>query len=318
MKPDVLSIEAGFEHACDLLRQSLPVAVPTETVYGLAGLANSGDAITAIYKAKDRPMFNPLIVHVANMAMAREVADFSDLAERLASAFWPGPLTLVLPLAQNAPVHPLALAGLDSVAIRMPRGPMAKLASALNGALVAPSANPSGRISATTAQDVAKGLAGRIDLVLDDGPSQVGVESTIIKLDGDQPVLLRAGGLAVENIEVSIGVTIIRPLKNGAIIAPGMLASHYAPHAKMRLNVTKPLSGEAYLGFGKCSRDDAHSENLSETGDLAEAAQNLFAMLHRLDALGFETIGVAPIPNQGLGEAINDRLMRAAAPRDEG
>lgn len=300
----------GIARAAAVLTAGGLVALPTETVYGLAADARNGTAVARIYEAKGRPSFNPLIVHLADAEHARRYGVWSDNAEILAAAFWPGPLTLVLPLADNHGLSSLVTAGLDSVALRVPAHPTARaILQAFDGPIAAPSANPSGRISATTAAHVLAGLDGRIDAVVDDGPCAVGVESTIIGLNHATPTLLRAGGLPVEAIEAALGMQI--DVADGAeIIAPGQMASHYAPAAQVRLDAKTALDGEVMLGFGAVDGD----LNLSPSGDLTEAAANLFDCLHTLDALG-KPIAVAPIPDHGLGRAINDRLRRAAAPR---
>lgn len=296
------------------------VAIPTETVYGLAADATNGTAVARIFEVKRRPRFNPLIAHVSSLDMVRAIATFDPLSLRLAEAFWPGPLTLVLPLRPGSSVHPLVTAGLDTVAVRMPRGFGAGLIDALGRPLAAPSANSSGRISATSAQAVAADLGDRIPLIVDGGQTPVGLESTIVKVEGGAIVLLRPGGVAAAEIERVAGLTLARG--GDRIVAPGMLASHYAPRAAVRLEAREVSPGEALLAFG--SGDIAGSEqavasrNLSAAGDLRQAAANLFAMLGELDASGAATIAVAPIPSSGLGEAINDRLKRAAAPRDNG
>jgi L-threonylcarbamoyladenylate synthase len=316
----ILPESEAMNEAAELLQRGRIVAVPTETVYGLAGDATNGLAVAAIFEAKGRPRFNPLICHVSGMQMARSIACFSPLAEKLSGAFWSGPLTLVLPLAEGAAVHPLVCAGLDTVALRMPRGFVARLAGKLGVPLAAPSANRSGRITATTALAVDAELGDRVDLIVDGGPCEIGVESTIVKVDADRMFLLRPGGVAVDEIE-SVAETKVERLGSGdAIQAPGMMASHYAPHAEMRLNANIIRPGEALLGFGpggSAYRKQASTFlNLSETGDLREAAANLFSMLRKLDEADAGTIAVEPIPGTGLGEAINDRLSRAAAPRD--
>jgi L-threonylcarbamoyladenylate synthase len=299
--------------AAALLREGKLCAFPTETVYGLGADATNVDAVLSIYETKGRPRFNPLIVHVADLAMARTLAEFPPMAERLA-AFWPGPLTLVLPASQGNGLADIATAGLDSVAIRVPNHPLAlELIRTAGRPLAAPSANPSGRLSPTTAEQVIRGFAGRVP-VLDGGPCTSGVESTIIRVDGDRLIQLRAGALARTEIEALIGQPVELAPKDSAIAAPGMLLSHYAPRAGVRLNTT-PQPGEAWLAFGASPRWDGPTHNLSPSGDLHEAARNLFSMLHELDASGATTIAVAAIPPQGLGEAINDRLERAAAPR---
>lgn len=315
---EILPAEEALSRAVALLSAGAVVAVPTETVYGLAGDATNGTAVTRIYEAKGRPRFNPLIVHVASMEMAEQVADFDTLSRKLAAAFWPGPLTLVLPLRRDAQVHPLVAAGLDTVALRMPRGFASRLIEALGRPLAAPSANSSGRVSATTAQAVADDLGDRIPLVVDDGATPVGLESTIVRVVDGRLVLLRPGGVAAEDIEAVAGV----PLERGAkgVQAPGMLASHYAPGAAVRTNATSVGEDEALLAFGPKRVAGAERAkaalNLSPTGDLREAAANLFSHLHALDRSGAATIAVELIPDTGLGEAINDRLARAAAPRE--
>lgn len=303
--------DAGIDHAIALLRAGGLVALPTETVYGLAADATDGTAVAGIYAAKDRPSFNPLIVHVGDVDRAKRLALWTDSAEILASAFWPGPLTLVLPLRPDAGLSGLVTAGLDSVALRVPAHPVAQTLLGRSGlALAAPSANPSGRISPTTADHVLAGLGGRIAAVLDGGACGVGLESTIIGLTG-APVLLRPGGLPAEAIEAALGHALALPDGDAGITSPGQMTSHYAPGAPVRLNAAAPGPGEVFLGFGDMPCD----LNLSCSGDLVEAAAHLFGHLHRLDAMG-RPIAVAPIPETGLGLAINDRLRRAAAPRD--
>lgn len=302
---------AALDRAAALLAAGQLVAFPTETVYGLGADARDGKAVAEIYAAKGRPSFNPLIVHLADAAMARRYVTWSDAAEVLASAFWPGPLTLVLPLrAGGERVSDLVTAGLDSLAVRVPEQATARaLLSRFGGPVAAPSANPSGRISPTTAAHVLEGLEGRIAAVLDDGPCTVGLESTIVGLTGPQPVLLRAGGLPREALEAALGAP-LESQRGEEIVAPGQLASHYAPRARVRLGAERAEGDELLLGFGKMDCD----LNLSASGDLTEAAANLFGHLHRLDALA-RPIAVAPVPEHGLGVAINDRLRRAAAPR---
>ena len=302
------------DEAAALLRAGKLCAFPTETVYGLGADATNADAVLSIYETKGRPRFNPLIIHCADLAMAERFAVFAPLARRLAETFWPGPLSIVLPLRQGHGLADIATAGLDTVALRVPDHPQAlDLLRAADRPLAAPSANPSGKLSPTTAEQVRKGFASRVP-VLDGGPCNRGVESTIVAVDGDRLIQLRAGALAREDIEQRLGVTVERAAEGAAISAPGMLLSHYAPNAHMRLD-TAPGPGEAFLAFGAAPAFAGPTRNLSETGDLHEAARNLFAMLHELDAVGASTIAVAPIPEVGLGEAINDRLRRAAAPR---
>lgn len=303
--------DSGIPRAADLLRQGALVAMPTETVYGLAGDARNDRAVAAIFAAKGRPRFNPLIVHLGSLAAVEDFAVLTPMARRLAAAFWPGPMTLVLPLKGG--LSPLVTAGLETVAIRLPAHPVARaLLAAFGGPLAAPSANPSGRISPVTAQHVLEGLGGRIAAVIDGGACAVGLESTILDATGEAPVLLRQGGLPVETIE-SLGLT-VKSRQDTAITAPGQLASHYAPRGRVRLEVLRPEPGEVWVGFGPCP---GATLTLSETGDLTEAAARLFHALHQADALagGQGTIAFAPVPEQGLGRAINDRLRRAAAPR---
>lgn len=302
------------EDAAALLRAGKLCAFPTETVYGLGADATDADAVLSIYETKGRPRFNPLIIHCADLTMAETIAEFSPLAHRVAT-LWPGSLTLVLPARPGNGLADVATAGLDTVAIRIPDHPVAlALIAAVGRPLAAPSANPSGRLSPTMAYQVRLGFAGKVP-VLDGGPCHAGVESTIIRVEGDRLVQLRAGAVAREEIERKLDVTVGVAEKHAAIAAPGMLASHYAPNALMRLNA-EPRDGEAYLAFGRGPEFSGLTRNLSPGGDLHEAARNLFAMLHELDAAGAAMIAVAPIPHLGLGEAINDRLQRAAAPRD--
>ena len=302
----------GLARAARILGAQGLVAFPTETVYGLGGDARSDLAVARIFEAKGRPRFNPLIVHVPDLGAAQEFAVFDDRALAVAAAFWPGPLTLVLPLRAAAGLSPLVTAELDSVAIRIPAHPVAQsLLRAFAGPLAAPSANPSGRISPTRAGHVLDGLSGRIAAVLDGGACAVGVESTILGL-ADTPTLLRPGGVATEALEALLG-----PLPSGGNSekpnAPGQLASHYAPGAAVRLGASAPNPNEVYLGFGP----GPANLNLSPTADLIEAAANLFHLLRESDALAGPNgkIAIAPIPETGLGRAINDRLRRAAAPR---
>ena len=310
--------QAAISAAAAALRQGGLVAFPTETVYGLGADARHGEAIARLYAAKGRPAFNPLIAHVADVAAARQLAVFDADAEKLAAAFWPGPLTLVLPKRPDCPVAALALAGLDSIAVRVPSQKTARaLLKAFGGPVVAPSANRSGHVSPTSAAHVLADLRGRIELILDDGDCDVGVESTIVALLGE-PTLLRPGGLPREDIERVLGHALASPSADDAgdaPLAPGMLASHYAPKAKVRLEATTPRAGEALLAFGDAPAFDGTTFNLSPRGDLIEAAANLFSYLRALDASGATSIAVMPVPREGLGDAINDRLARAAAPK---
>lgn len=295
-----------------MLRQGGLVAFPTETVYGLGADACNDAAVARVFAAKGRPSFNPLIAHVTGLAAAEALGAFPPGARTLAQAFWPGPLTLVVARRENCPVSRLASAGLPSLALRVPAHPLAlALLQAFGGPVVAPSANASGRISPTTAAHVRASLGETVDMILDGGPSRVGVESTVVSFLDGTPRLLRPGGLSRETIEATLGEALAEP-DGGPLHAPGQLESHYAPSATLRLDAATPEPGETYLGFGT----HAHGPHtLSATGNLIEAAANLFRTLHDLDALGVKRIAVAPIPASGLGEAINDRLRRAAADR---
>ena len=298
---EVLACSDGnLERAAAHLRGGGLVAVPTETVYGLAADATNGKAVAAIYETKGRPSFNPLIVHVSGFGMAETIADFDPVSRKLVEAFWPGPLTLVLPLKPGAGIASLVTAGLDTVGLRCPKGPAQDLIRLLGSPLAAPSANSSGRISPTTAQAVEADLGGKIPIILDGGASPVGVESTIVKVENGVVRLLRPGGVAAEEIEKLTGNPVERADQRSAIEAPGMLASHYAPNAPVRLDAVRVLPDEALLAFGPrrgCGAEYAvKTLNLSPAGNLAEAAANPFAV-------------------HGLGEAIIDRLKRAAAPR---
>ncbi len=302
---------ADLSRAAELLRAGLLVAFPTETVYGIGADARSGPAVAAIYSAKGRPRFNPLIVHLPSVAAVRRHVEWNDAATRLAAAFWPGPLTLVLPLRPSHGLSSLVTAGLETLAVRVPAHPAAQaLLAEFDGPVAAPSANPSGRISPTSAAHVLAGLDGRIAAVVDDGACAVGLESTIVGLAG-APSLLRPGGLSTEEIEAVLGHSLARPAATPQPSAPGQMTSHYAPGAPVVLNRTRAEPGQVLLGFGAMDCD----LNLSPSGDLIEAAGNLFDHLHRLDAT-HRPIAVAPIPELGLGVAINDRLRRAAAPRN--
>ncbi len=312
--PDAIA-EAGR-----LLRAGRLVAFPTETVYGLGGDATSEEAVARIFAAKERPRFNPLIVHVPGIEAAEALACFDARALRVARAFWPGPLTLVLPRRADSPIARLASAGLDTLAIRVPAHPVAQAvlrAAALP--IAAPSANASGRISPTTAQHVAASLGGRVSLIVDGGPCPVGLESTVLDLTGETPVLLRPGGLPRETLEALLGEVAERAGDAAAPHSPGRLPSHYAPGLPLRLNATSVRPDEALLAFGPEPPEGAAVvRNLSPRGDLEEAAANLFAYLHELDRPDLVAIAAMAIPNRGLGQAINDRLQRAAAPREAG
>ncbi len=312
---------AGIDLAARTLRDGGLLGFPTETVYGLGADATNAVAVARLFAAKGRPSFNPLIAHVRDLAQARTLAQFNDDAKRLAR-LWPGPLTLVLPRLSICPVADLATAGLDTIAVRAPSHPVAQaLLVKLQRPIVAPSANRSGHVSPTTAAHVLADLGGRIDLILDGGTAPIGVESTIIACLGPEPLLLRAGGLPRPEIERALGHPLssreTAAVESGeAPLAPGMLSSHYAPRTRVRLNATHLEPGEALLAFGTPLPAAEHALNLSPGGDLVEAAANLFSHLRALDAAGAKAIAVMPIPSHGLGEAINDRLARAAAPRD--
>ncbi|MEO9460620.1 MAG: L-threonylcarbamoyladenylate synthase [Lentilitoribacter sp.] len=322
---EIISIEHrpddALSRAIELLSSRKPIAIPTETVYGLAADATNPDAITSIYTTKGRPQFNPLICHMADIDMAERYGEFDEISKKLAEHFWPGALTIVVPLKSGSGIHKLATAGLETVGIRVPKGFAAKIIAEFDKPLAAPSANSSGKISPTTAEHVQADLGQKIELILDNGACDVGVESTIVKSDGENVYLLRPGGVSADEIEAVIGEPLLRlDGKQGhKIEAPGMLTSHYAPNATMRLNVTSVQSDETLITFGKSNIDDEGNAkavfNLSAQGDLSEAAHNLFDMLIEADKTGATMIAVAPIPNKGLGEAINDRLTRAAAPR---
>lgn len=307
---------AGIAHAAALLQAGGLVAFPTETVYGLGADARNDAAVARIYAAKGRPSVNPLIVHLATPAQAAAFAHVTPLADGLMGAFWPGPLTLVLPLRDGHGLSDRVTAGHGTVGLRVPDTPLARsVLETFGGPVAAPSANPSGRISPTTAEHVLQGLAGRIDAVLDGGPCAVGLESTIVDLSGETPHLLRTGAVSANDITAATGGSMTgdgRGEEDTAPSAPGQMTSHYAPRAALRLNATRARPGEMLLGFGASA---GAAENLSPSGDLREAGANLFAALHRLDAQGAQTIAVSPIPDQGIGRALNDRLRRAAAPR---
>ncbi|MEE9433829.1 MAG: L-threonylcarbamoyladenylate synthase [Sphingorhabdus sp.] len=295
--------------AAKILRGGGLVAVPTETVYGLAADASNAGAVAAIYRSKDRPAFNPLIVHVADLQAAQGLAEFDETALKLAHAFWPGPLTLVLPLREGAPVTAAVTAGLPAIALRCPAHRVMNallLESGLN--LAAPSANRSGHISPTCAAHVAAGLGDNAPMILDAGACERGLESTIVAPRENGWQLLREGPLTQDRIEAVLG-TPATPLAGDRIEAPGQLARHYAPRKPLRLNISEAKAGEWHIGFGAIAGDD----NLSPSGDLDEAASRVFAALHRADASGKSSIAVAPIPADGIGAAIQDRLKRAAA-----
>ena len=317
LKAQGQDLAPAIEAAAACLAAGGLVAFPTETVYGLGADARNGEAIARLYAAKGRPSFNPLIAHVADVEAARGLARFDAAADALAAAFWPGPLTLVLPKRPDSGVSDLALAGLDSLAVRVPAHPVARaLLTAFKGPVVAPSANRSGHVSPTSAAHVLTDLRGRIDMLVDAGPCPVGVESTMVACL-DEPTLLRPGGLPREAIERVLGRALaVAAFAEDAPLAPGMLSSHYAPKARLRLDAEAAGPDEALLAFGPAPAAGV-TLNLSPRGDLIEAAANLFSHLRALDASGAKRIAVMKVPHEGLGEAINDRLARAAAPKTE-
>ena len=307
----LLPDQDGITHAAKVLGGGGLVSFPTETVYGLGADATNDLAVAKIFEAKGRPRFNPLIAHVADVEMAQRFVHWNETAQLLAKAFWPGPLTLVLPIKSGTGLSPLVTADLDSLAVRVPAHHVAhRLLHAFGGPVAAPSANPSGRISPTNTAHVLAGLDGRVDAVVDGGDCAVGLESTIVGLLG-APTLLRPGGVPLEAIEAELGQKLATDTSPDTLIAPSQMSSHYAPGASVRLNADRFEAGELSLGFG----DIACDLNLSPSGDLVEAAANLFHHLHALDAMEGDKIAVSPIPADGLGQAINDRLSRAAAPR---
>jgi L-threonylcarbamoyladenylate synthase len=307
---------ANLGQAATALREGRLVAFPTETVYGLGGDATSDRAVAAIYAAKGRPSFNPLIVHVASFAAASKLVDMTPAAELLARKFWPGALTLVLPRKPRCGLSLLVSAGLDSAAIRVPAHPAAQGLLSLSGLpLAAPSANPSGKISPTRAEHVAETLGDKVAAIIDGGPCKVGIESTVVSLLNATPRILRPGGITAEQLGAALQMTVEVGAESGPLHSPGQLESHYAPLLPLRLNADSVAGGEALLAFGAKPPPAGLSRNLSAGGDLEEAAANLFAMLRELDRPECSRIAVMPIPETGLGVAINDRLRRAAAPR---
>lgn len=308
----------ALAQAADLIRQGKLVAFPTETVYGLGADATNDKAVAMIYEAKGRPQFNPLIVHVAEPTELDDLVIRNETAQLLTSIFWPGPLTLVLPRASRSPISLLASAGLETLAVRCPNHPVAqKLIQLAGKPIAAPSANISGGLSPTEASHVADSLGDKVDFILDGGHSRVGVESTVLDLTGKVPTILRHGGVTYEDLTALLGDVHCADHDDNAPKSPGMLSSHYAPTLPVRLDVIDAHPDEAFLTFGNAQKitGGAMRLNLSETGDLVEAAGNLFSMLRDLDRPRFQGIAVMPIPENGLGAAINDRLHRAAAPR---
>ena len=315
--------DESITHAADLLRGGGLVAFPTETVYGLGGDACNAAAVASIFAAKGRPAFNPLISHVASASEAFALGIETPAARRLADAFWPGPMTLILQRAPNCPIASLTSAGLDRIALRVPAHEGARrLLQQFDGPVAAPSANPSGRISPSRAAHVMAGLGGAIDMVLDGGPCSSGVESTVVDTSGTQAVILRPGGVTRDVIARCLaagGLSLMPATQDGPStdrpVSPGQLESHYAPHARLKMNVTAIEDDMELIGFGPIAGAGRLQLSLSEIGNDSEAAANLFDMLHAADGTGSGVIGVAPVPDNGLGEAINDRLRRAAAPR---
>lgn len=302
--------QAAIAEAARLIGEGQPVAIPTETVYGLAADATRGDAVAAIYAAKGRPSFNPLIVHVADLAAAEAIADLPDPARELARNFWPGPLTIVVPLKSGAPIAALATAGLSTIALRSPAHPaMRDLLHACGKPLAAPSANASGTISPTRAEHVLRSLGNAIPLIVDAGPTGIGLESTIVAMAEDGLRILRPGPITAEQLAEVSGLPVVTGGGSDKIEAPGQLAQHYAPSKPVRLNAAEARDGEWLIGFGAVTGD----VSLSPSGDPIEAAARLFDLLHQADAGPAPRIAVAPVPEEGLGAAINDRLRRAAA-----
>ncbi|MCB1480903.1 MAG: threonylcarbamoyl-AMP synthase [Rhodobiaceae bacterium] len=322
--PEILDANdpSAITDAAAILKAGELVSFPTETVYGLGADAANARAVAKIYSAKGRPSFNPLIAHLADRDAAQRQGLFNTISIALADRFWPGPLTLVVPRSSTATVSDLATAGLDSVALRVPDNAVAHaLLSAFGGPVVAPSANRSGYVSATTAQHVATDLGDTVSIILDAGPTGIGIESTVVDCTGETARILRPGAVTRAAIREAIGDALIEDNSaTGDIVAPGMLASHYAPNARVRLNAADVHPGEAVItisGFQPAGIEQAKAVfDLSPSGDLEEAAANLFTALRKLDEAASEGIAICPIPEAGLGEAINDRLRRAAAPRD--
>ncbi len=316
LHPRIVSGDAAIEKACLALAAGRLVGMPTETVYGLAADAADPEAVARLYAAKGRPSFNPLIAHVAFIDMAGTEGQLDERTQALAARFWPGPLTMVVPVHPEGTSAELARAGLETLGLRVPAHPVAQaLLQAYGRPVVAPSANPSGRLSPTSASDVAEAFGQEVDLVVEGGRCEAGIESTIISLLPDEPPrLLRPGAIAAEDIEAVVGK--LEDAEPGEISAPGQLSSHYAPNAEIRLNATEFSADEVPLGFGPEAPEGAL--NLSSAGDTVEAAANLYQYLRELDATGARRIAVMPIPETGLGLAINDRLSRAAAPRPDG
>jgi L-threonylcarbamoyladenylate synthase len=309
---------AGIDRAVAALEAGKLISFPTETVYGLGADATNDRAVAAIFAAKGRPRFNPLIIHLADIEAVSKVAKLDGVALKLAKAFWPGPFTLVLPRLEDAKISLLVSAGLDSVAVRVPRHKVAtSLLRRFGKPVAAPSANISGRLSPTCPKHVVEELGNRVELILDGGACDEGLESTIVRVGAGQIELLRPGIITPAELSTVAGLPVVAVQEEESLSAPGQLKSHYAPRATLRLNASAPREGEAFLAFGPTAVSCPHMLNLSPKGDLTEAAARLFALLRQLDASGAPAIAVMPIPDKGLGLAINDRLRRAAAPRPE-
>jgi L-threonylcarbamoyladenylate synthase len=309
-----MTMTSIISKAAALLRAGKLVALPTETVYGLGADATNDNAVAAIFAAKQRPQFNPLISHVHDMEAALRLGQFNADAEKLAAALWPGPLTIVVDRRKDCPISLLCSAGLSTIALRVPNHPLTlDVLRQVACPIAAPSANLSGRISPTTADHVRAAFGSAVDMIVDGGPCAVGLESTVVRFVDSGPYLLRSGGFTRSTLESVLGRKVMTPTRyHEELHSPGMLESHYAPQSKLRLDAAAPEFGEVYIGFGNYSYGPW---TLSKAGDLQEAAANLFNILHHVDDSSPERIAVAPIPNSGLGEAINDRLRRAAAPR---
>lgn len=301
------------ERAAEVLKVGKLVVVPTETVYGLAADATNGEAVAEIFETKQRPQFNPLIAHVSGIEMAKTIGVFNEPSQLLAEQFWPGPLTLIVEKAEGSAIHDLVSAGLDTIAIRCPDAGARDLIEAFGLPLAAPSANRSGHVSPSCAQHVVSEFDGRDLLILDGGPCEVGIESTIARADENSITILRSGSIDADQLAACTGLPVDYAQQGNSITAPGMMASHYAPRCKVILNCESANDESVMLAFGEHQSYAKH--NLSPTGDLREAASNLYGMLRELDTMGKTNICVAPIPFEGLGIAINDRLSRAAAPR---
>lgn len=307
--------EEVIKKACDALLAGKLVSFPTETVYGLGADATNDKAVAGIFEAKGRPSFNPLIVHVPSLEIAETLVEFDELARKVAEKFWPGPLTLVLPRKKECPISELASAGLPTLAIRVPANQLARdLLTSSNLPVAAPSANPSGQLSPTMAEHVAKGLGDKVTVILDGGACGVGLESTVAAVHDGRITILRPGAITEADFSGLTANPVAQATEESDIVSPGMLLSHYAPSCPVRLNATSVNKGETFVGFGP-GFNDIEESNLSPSSDLREAAANLFKTLHRLDEENAQSIAIAPIPETGLGIAINDRLKRAAAPR---